>query len=94
MALNFPKYADKVIFVELLAEGGTHEVPAEPEHLDAWIADREIEYTSAIDPPGVGQRIIEELAPRENTFLVELSTMTVVARKKTPSQIYPLIEAL
>jgi len=91
MALKYPTYSDKVIFVELLAEGGSHGVPAEPAHLDAWIGDREISFTSAIDPPGVGQRIIEEFAPRENTFLVELSTMKVVERVESPSEVYPLL---
>jgi hypothetical protein len=94
MALEYPNYADKVIFVELLAEGGTHTVPAEPTHLDAWIGSAGIQFTTTIDPPGVGQRIIAEVSPRENTFLVELSTMKIVQRVKSPSQLYPALDAL
>ncbi|MFO0564331.1 MAG: hypothetical protein U0263_01650 [Polyangiaceae bacterium] len=82
------------MFVELLAEGSSHTVPAELVHLDAWISDRELPFTTAIDPAGVGMRIVEQLSPRENAFLVELSTMKVLFRTTSPSALYQKLDAL
>lgn len=67
---------------------------AEPPHLDAWVGTAEMSFTALIDPPGVGQRIIAELAPRETTFVVELSTMKVVSRAYGTSKAYAALDAL
>ncbi len=94
MAQKYPGYADKAIFVELLAEGGSHSVQAEPSHLDAWIGAQEIPFTTLIDPPGVGMRIVQQIAPRETTFVVELSSMKVVSRAYGTAKAYATLDAL
>lgn len=82
------------MFVELLAEGSSHTVPAEPSHLDAWVGAAEMPFTAVIDPPGVGQRIIEQIAPRETTFVVELSSMQILLRTKGTAAAYALLDTL
>ncbi len=62
-------------------EGITPDVPATQTQLIAWIKAGGIEFNAWHDPPGVGQRILGELAPRETAFLVELSTMKVLAKQ-------------
>lgn len=94
LAEKYPSYADKAIFVELLAEGGSHSVQAEASHLDAWVGAQEIPFTSVIDPPGVGMRIVQEIAPRETTFVVELSTMKVLSRAYGTAQAYAHLNGL
>ncbi len=83
-----------MIFVELLAEGGSHSVQAETTHLDPWIIAGDISYTTLIDPPGVGMRIVQQLAPRETTFVVDLSSMKVLHRIYGLSGVYPVLDAL
>jgi hypothetical protein len=80
--------------VELLAEGSSHTVPAEVVHLDAWVADREIPYTTAIDPTGVGMRIVQELAPRDTLFVVELETMKILLRASNVAAVYAELDGL
>ncbi|MEZ4225565.1 MAG: hypothetical protein R3B13_31725 [Polyangiaceae bacterium] len=94
MALKYPTYADRFTFVELLAEGSSHSVQAEAVHLGPWIQAAETSYTTLIDPPGVGMRIVEQLAPRETTFVVELSTMKVLQRIYGLAGVYPALDAL
>lgn len=94
MALDYPTYADKVIFVDLLAEGADPSEPASQVELDAWIVDREIPFTTAVDAPGVGQRIRKDFSPIENTFLVELASMTLVEHALEPSTLYPALDEL
>ena len=94
MALNYPDYADKAIFVDLLAEGAKATEPATQLELDAWILDREIPFTTAMDVPGEGQGILHDLSPVENTFLVELGSLKIVSHAKTPSTLYPTLDTL
>lgn len=83
-----------MIFVELLAEGAQSTEPAGQAELDAWIVDREIPFTTAIDLPGAGQGILHDLSPVENTLLVELGSLTVVTHAQKPSALYSAIDAL
>lgn len=94
MALDYPTYADKVIFVDLLAEGAKPSEPAGKVQLDAWVLDREIPFTTAIDAPGVGQRILKDFSPVENTYLVELGKNEIVKQALAPSTLYPALDAL
>jgi len=94
MALEYPTHADKAIFVDLLSEGETPVVPAGQSHLDAWIEAEGIPFTTAADPAGVGQRINDEFSPAENTFLVELGSLTIVEHARAPSMLYPALDAL
>ncbi len=94
MALDYPTYADKAIFVDLLAEGADPTEPAAQAELDAWIVDREIPFTTAIDAPGAGQRILKDFSPIDHTFLVELGTMKIVTQALAPSTLYPALDAL
>ena len=80
LTIEFPKHADKAIFVELLAEGGSHTVQADKSHLDLWVSTYKIPFTTLIDVPGVGMRISTTLSPRETQFLVELATMNIIMR--------------
>jgi hypothetical protein len=94
MALDYPTYADKAIFVDLLAEGADPSEPATQVELDAWIVGREIPFTTAVDPPDAGQRILKDFSPVENTFLVELGSMKIVSHSLAPSTLYPTLDAL
>ncbi|MCK6533830.1 MAG: hypothetical protein L6Q84_12745 [Polyangiaceae bacterium] len=94
MALDYPTYADKAIFVDLLAEGADPTEPATPVELEAWIVDREIPFTTAVDLPGAGQRILKDFSPIESTFLVELGSMTIVEHARAPTTLYPALDAL
>ena len=94
MALEYPTHADKAIFVELLAEGSLTTEPAGELELDAWIEDREIPFTTAIDLPGVGKRILKDFSPAENTYLVDLESLTIVEHTQAPSMLYPALDAL
>jgi hypothetical protein len=51
-------------------------------------------FTATIDPPGVGQRIIQQIAPRENTFVVELASMKILSRTKSPASAYAFLDGL
>ncbi len=94
MALDYVTYADKAIFVDLLAEGADPGEPAGQVELDAWIVDREIPFTTAVDAPGAGQRILKDFSPVENTFLVELGSMKTVKHALAPSTLYPALDEL
>lgn len=94
MALDYPTYADKAIFVDLLAEGADPSEPAGQVELDAWIVDREIPFTTAVDAPGAGQRILKDFSPVENTYLVELGTNAIVDHALAPTTLYPALDAL
>ena len=52
MALKYPSYSDRFLFVELLGEGGSHSVQAEVVHLGSWVTAGEIPFVTAIDPAG------------------------------------------
>jgi len=79
LTVQYADYADKAIFVELLAEGTPlHTSPSVKANLDAWVTRFNIPYTTLRDPDGVGERIVSQLSPREHTFVVELSTMKIL----------------
>jgi len=69
-------------------------VQAEVVHLDAWVGDREIPFTTAIDPAGAGMRIVEDLAPRETAFIIELSSMKVVLRTTSLATLYATLDSM
>jgi hypothetical protein len=94
MALEYPSYAHKAIFVDLLAEGSSPPEPVTEQELDAWIESPGISFTTAIDLPGVGPRILKDFSPKENTYLVELESLTIVAHEQAPSKLYPALDAL
>lgn len=93
-ALAYPNHADKAIFVELIADGDTPKEPATELQLDAWITVAEISFTSAIDLPGVGPRILKDFSPAEVTYLVDLETLTILQFEHEPSALYPALDAL
>ena len=94
MALEYPKHADKAIFVDLLAQGFPETDPATEVQLDAWIDAEGISFTTAIDPPGVGQGIVNDLSAKENAFLIELQSMKIVGHEDDPAKLYSAIDAL
>jgi len=94
MALDYPSYSDRAIFVDLLAEGAAVGEPAEQKELDAWILDREIPFTTAIDAPGAGPRILKDFSPIESSFLVELGSMRIVEHALEPTTLYPTLDEL
>ncbi len=93
MGLKYANYADKFIIVESLAEGSSQSVQAETTHLDPWISAGEISFTTLIDPPGVGMRVVQQLGPRETSFIVELSSMKVLSRVYGLAGVYPALDA-
>ena len=81
--------------MSLLAEGGSHSTPALKSHLDSWVDGLTLPFTSLKDPDGVGMRIRDTFAPRENAFVVELATMKILARQTGGlSVIYAKLDAL
>jgi hypothetical protein len=94
MALDYQTYADKVVFVDLLAEGASPGEPASQVELDAWIVGGEIPFTTAMDPVGKGPRILKDFSPVDASFLVELSTLKIVERAVAPTTLYPALDAL
>jgi hypothetical protein len=94
MALKYPAYADKAVFVDLLAEGSTPPEPVQDQELDAWILGPGISFTTATDLPGVGQRILKDFSPVDQTYLVELASSTIVGRGQAPSELFSAIESL
>jgi hypothetical protein len=94
LALKYPSYAEKAVFVELLAEGSSHTVPAEPAHLDSWIGTAEMSFSAVIDPPGVGQRIVEQIGPRETALVVELESMKILLRTTNLASAYATLDGL
>lgn len=94
MALEYPSYADRAIFVDLLAEGSSPPEPVTEAELDAWIEGPGIAFTTVIDLPGAGQRILKDFSPKDNTYLVELSSLTIVEHAQAPSTLYPALDAL
>ena len=46
--------------------------------LDAWIDSAKLPVTSMIDPPGTGTPTFTALGQRENSYIVDLSTMKIV----------------
>jgi hypothetical protein len=51
-------------------------------------------FSATVDPPGVGQRIIQEIGPRETTLVVELATMKILLRTTNPGPAYALLDSL
>jgi hypothetical protein len=94
LAVKYPSYAAKAVFVELLAEGSSYTVPAEAAHLDSWIGTAEMPFTALIDPPAVGQRIIEQIGPRETTLVVELESMKILVRTTSLASAYATLDSL
>jgi hypothetical protein len=93
-ALAYPSHADKAIFVELIADGDTPKQPATEPQLDAWITVAEISFTTAIDLPGVGPRILKDFSPAEVSYLVDLETLTILQHEQEPSALYSALDAL
>lgn len=94
MALEYPRYADKAIFVDLLGEGSTPPEPVTEQELTAWIEGPGISFTTAIDLPGVGPRILKDFSAKDQSYLVELDSLTIVDRSQAPSALYPALDAL
>jgi hypothetical protein len=94
MALEYPSYQDKVIFMDILAEGANVGEPANQVQLDAWIEDRQIPFTTAIDLPGEGAQTLESFSDIENTYIVELQTRNIVDQAQDPFSLYPFLDAL
>ncbi len=94
MADKYPSNANRADFVELLAEGTSHSNQAQQAQLDIWISEVGLPFTTLRDPDGAGQYIIQNLSPRENTFLVERSSMKILARVRTPAQALAALDGL
>ncbi len=94
MALEYPNYADKVVFVDLLAEGSALLEPVPDQELNAWIQGPGLSFTVATDLPGVGQRILKDFSPTDQSYLVELASRKIVGHAQAPSALYAAIEAL
>ena len=94
MALEYPSYAARAIFVDLLAEGSSLTEPVTESELDAWIEGPGISFTTAMDLPGVGQRILKDFSPTDQTYLVELESLTITQHAQAPETIYPFLADL
>ncbi len=94
MALKYPNHADKAVFVDLLAEGSALLEPVPDQELDAWIQGPGISFTVATDLPGVGQRILKDFSPTDQSYLVELASRKIVGHGQAPTELYAAIEAL
>lgn len=58
------------------------------------MAAGEIPFVAAIDPAGAGMRIVQDLAPRETSFVVEAGTMKVVHRTIGLSALYAALDSM
>ena len=94
MALEYPSHAHKAIFVDLLAEGASPPEPVTEQELAAWIEGPGIPFTTAIDLPGVGQRILKDFSPSDQSYLVELESRIILAEAQDPAKLYPLLNDL
>lgn len=94
LALAYPNHADKAIFIELIADGDKPKQQATELQLDAWIDVAEIPFTTAIDQPGVGPRILKDFSPAEVAYLVELETLSILQHEQEPSALYPALDAM
>ncbi len=94
MVAQYPAYADRLHFVELLAEGGSHSVQAEASHLDSWIGSFSIPFTTVRDPDGGGMQIVRSFSARESSFVVELATLRILHRTRSPRDALAFFDAL
>lgn len=78
---KLPQYADKALFINLLAEGDAPSQPAKKSNLDSWIKLLNVPFTVAGDLLETPFAIRKALGQRETTYIVERASRSVLFKK-------------
>ncbi len=81
MVKQYPGLAAKAMFVQLLSEGATIDVPASQTQLDAWVSTIGVQFTAVRDVAGAGQALKKTFGNRMTTFIVERATGKILVKK-------------
>ena len=77
LVAQYPKYASKATFVDILIEGVDPSTPTTNPQLDAWIKAEKVPFTTMQDPDG-SFGIKKALGAKDTTYLVELASMKIL----------------
>ncbi len=74
---QYPSFAAKATFVDLLIEGVDPTTPTTNPELDLWIKSEKVPFTTAQDPDGTFG-IKKALGAKDTTYLIELASMKIL----------------
>ena len=83
MVTALPSNADKALFVCLVGEGTTPSSPTTDAQLRAWISSLHVPFTTARDVD-TSFTIRSTYGIKETTYIVDRTTMKILAKAKTP----------
>ena len=85
MVKALPGNADKAMFVDLMTEGPTPTSGMTQTELRSWIGALKVPFTAAYDvDPSTSFTIRKTYGIKETTYIVERTTMKIVAKTATP----------
>ena len=86
--------AAKAQFVEIVVEGATPTTPATAADLDSWVTALSVPFTSAIDADPATFTTKKTYGIKETTYIVERSTMKIVAKEATAAAALTTLDSL
>ena len=85
MVKALPGNTDKAMFVELMTEGSTPTSGMNQVELRSWVSTYKVPFTIAYDAdPSTSFAIRKTYGIKETTYIVDRTTMTIVAKTATP----------
>ena len=84
----------KAQFVEIVVEGTTPTVATTVPNLNNWVNSLKVPFTSAIDADPATFATKKKYGIKETTYIVERTTMKILAKATTPENALPMLDAL
>ncbi len=98
MASEYAALMGKAMFVNVVIEGRTPDDPATKGQVGLWASGLKLPFTVMRDPDGAQFNAKKTLGVKMNTYIVERTTMKIVAKGKPPSiteaEMIPKLKAL
>ena len=86
--------AAKAQFVEIVIEGATPTTPTTTSDLDSWVSALSVPFTSAIDADPSTFTTKKTYGIKETTYIVERSTMKIVAKETSAAAALTTLDSL
>ena len=86
--------AAKALFMEIVIEGTTPSTAPTIPNLNTWINGLKVPFTSALDADPASFSIKKTYGIKETTFIVDRTTMKILAKGKTPEEGLTLLDGL
>ena len=86
--------ASKTMFLEILIEGTTPTAPPTITNANNWIKALNVPFSTAIDATPSTFTTKKTYGVKETTYIVERTTMKIVAKAKTPEEGLTALSAL